>query len=402
MKNLSKFIVIAFIAIVALVAAVIIAMIPAGLISLAAGADAFAALVVLFAFIGIAKFVLGYLGINYLGKGWALSALDITELNTALGAYFRKDKDILISEMLTGMNIDDRFDTMDDCKDEVPLTKLNVTDIVQPANDVTFSGTSNALKFGARILKVRRWKVDLLLVPGQLEKSWLGKYKKKGSDAYDLPFEQYIMNYIRKRAQNNIRLRAHYKGVYNASGTAPIDIMDGLLTLIETEVAAGQITPITTGALTSSNIIDSVELVFDGLGDEYKEVETIMLCSPTNFMKYTRKYRSLYGANNDYDGMTNQGSVPIDGTMCKLKREPGLTGMDALVCTLVENLKYGVDSLGEESDIKSQVFERTIKLMIDAKSGVQISDLGTQDSLTDPNDFNRAIAVNDQTAVSSS
>lgn len=316
--------------------------------------------------------------------GIAFTAISITALNTALGAYFRKEKPILISKMLMGMNIDDRMEVWDDCKDEVPMPNLTISDLVKPANATTFAPTSNALAFGARTLKVRPWKVDLQIVPQVLEKSWLGKYKKKGSDIYDMPFEAFIMQEIVKMTQDNIRLKALYKGVYNGSGTAPADIMDGLLTLIAAEITATNITPITTGVISSSNIIAKVEAVYDGIGETYKSVETQMLCSPTLFDWYVRAYRATFGTTMTYTGVAKD-SVLIDGTLCTLKREPGMAGSQRLICTPKSNIVYGVDSIGDSSEIVSQVFERTIKLMIDAKAGIQFKQIGAD-----------ALAVNEQ------
>jgi hypothetical protein len=316
--------------------------------------------------------------------GILASAFDISALNTALGAYFRKGKDGLFSEMLMGMGIEDRMEIWDDCKDEVILPNLGIDDLVKPANDTTFSGSSSSLNFGARTLKVRKWKVDLLLVPGALEKSWLGAYKQKGSDAYDMPFEQYIMNYIGKKVQENIRMKALYAGVYNSGGTAPADIMDGLLTLIAAEITATNITPVATGAVSLATIIDDAEATYDALGEAYKAVETQMLLSPTLFDWYVRKYRSTYGVNMDYTGMA-MGKVRLDGTLCTIVREPGFGSSQRIVVTPKSNIVYGVDLIGEENNIKSQEFERSIKLMIDAKSGIQLKEIHA-----------RALAVNDQ------
>lgn len=334
-----------------------------------------------------AVFSLGSLAMTFgLGaqSGILASSLDISALTTALGAYFRKDKGVLVREMLLGMNIEDRMEIWDDCKDEVPLPNLGIEDLVKPADATTFSPTSNALKFGARTLKVRPWKVDLQLIPSILEKSWLGAAKPKGSDQYALPFEQFIMQHIIEKIHENIRLKALFKGDYNAAGTTPGAIMDGLLTLVTDEITATNITPVVTGAVTSSNVIDKIEAVYDNLGEGYKNVPTICLVSPTLFDWYVRKYRATYGVNMDYKGMA-QGSVMIDGTLCTIMREPGMASSQRIVITPKSNIVYGVDSLGEENNMEVQKFDRTLKIMIDAKSGIQFKEIHA-----------RALAVNDQ------
>lgn len=317
-------------------------------------------------------------------EGVIATSLDITELNTKLGAYFRKDKATLIGKMLLGLDINDRMDVWDDCKDQVPLPNLVVGDIVKPANNSTFAPTAGALSFGSRILQVRPWKADLQIIPADLNKSWLGKYKKKGSDVYDMPFEQYIMNEIIKKVRHQLRTTSLFSGVYNAGGATATDIMNGVKKIIADEITATNITPVVTGAVTAANVIDKVELVYDNLGEAVKRGDTQLLVSPQIFAWYVRKYRELYGANGDYSGMAKF-QVPLDGTNCMIKSEPGLAASQRMICTTTDNITFGVDSLADDSNINSQVFERTIKLMIDAKAGVEFKDIDSD-----------VLAVNDQ------
>jgi len=221
-------------------------------------------------------------------------------------------------------------------------------------------------------------------VPGALEKSWLGAYKQKGSKAFDMPFEAFIMQHITERVHSNLRLKAVFGGVYNAAGTTPGAIMDGLLKVVADEITATNIAPVVTGAITSANVIDKLEQTYDALGEAYKNVPTQMLVNPTIFDWYVRKYRSTYGVNMDYAGM-QKGEVMLDGSMCSIKREPGMGTSGRVICTSTENIVYGVDTFGEENDIRSQEFDRTIKLFIDAKSGVNFKEV-----------HGRALAVNDQ------
>jgi hypothetical protein len=343
--------------------------------------------------VAISVFVIGIIASLGVVKvpGMLCDSIDISALNTALGAYFRKDKDQIFMKMLLGMDIGHSFDEWDDCKDEVVLPQLGITDLVKPADDLNFTPTSNAIQFGARIAKVRRWKVDLLIVPGQLEKSWLGKYKKKGSDAFDIPLEQYIMNYIIAKVQENIRMKALYKGVYNASGTTPTDIFNGILKIIADELTAGSITAVVTGAITSANVIDKMLLVYDGLDEAYKNTLTNMPVNSTIFDWAIRKFNPILNTSlisTDTQAMQNGGRInqfPLPGTNCVVVREPGLQTSQRIHVTTPDNKIYMTDSMGEENNIKIQEFERSLKLMIDAKGGVDFKQVG-----------NYCLRVNDQ------
>ena len=318
-----------------------------------------------------------------LANGLMYTAIDLTDLATALGAYHREHRDQLVSEILLDEDFTSDLNVMDDVTDELPLPNLGIEDLTKPADPTAFSPTSNALKFGARVLKVRGIKVDLLLIPQVLEKSWLGKMKKS-SDPMDMPFEKFIMNYINSKITEELRLRSIYKGVYDAEGTTPDDTMNGFLKLIADEITATNIAPITTGVISSSNVVTKLELVYDGLGEAYKSKPTIMKVSPTIFDWYNRKYRTDFGQNQDYKGMTTSKRRLLDGTMCELVREPGLTGSQRVICSQVENFVYGVDS-GSGYNLDVQKFDRSLKILIDLKAGVQFAQVQAN-----------ALAVNEQ------
>lgn len=317
-----------------------------------------------------------------LSSGLMFTAIDISALATALGAYHREHRDTLITEMLLDEDFTSDLEVMDDITDELPLPNLSLTNLTKPANPTTFSPTANALAFGARVLKVRPIKVDLQLIPQVLEKTWLGKMKKP-NDPWDMPFEAFIMKYINSKITEELRLLSIYKGVYNSAGTTPTDNMTGFLKIITDAITATTITPIVTGAITASNVVDKLELVHDGLGEAYKGKPTIMKVSPQIFDWYNRKYRVDFGSNQDYKGMQSKRRL-LDGTNCELVREPGLGTSQRVMASPKENFVYGVDSAnGYSMDV--QKFDRTLKILIDFKAGVEFAQI-----------HSRALAVNDQ------
>jgi hypothetical protein len=316
-------------------------------------------------------------------KGYALDSIDITALATALGNYHREHRDELAAEVLLDEDFTEGMEVLDDVTDEIPLPNIGITDIVQPGADKDFNPTEDALKFGARILKVRDCKVDLLLEPWLLEKTWLGKMKK-ASDPLDMPFEKFIFDYINSKIRENMRLKAIYKGVYNAAGTGPADTMNGFLKILADEITGAKITPVVTGVITSSNVIDKVEATHDALGEVYKGVPTIMKCNSTIFTWYCRKYRLDFGSNTDYNGQPIKKRVQIDGTNCELVAEPGFGSSQRLVTTKADNFVYGTDSTSGYS-VDIQKADRKLKVLIDFKSGVEFKEIHA-----------RGLAVNDQ------
>lgn len=305
------------------------------------------------------------------------ASLNITLLNTTLGAYCREKKSDLMAEILLRQNFTEKFTVMAGVKDQVPLPQLYLSNISKPLDYVNFTPTANAITPEARILQVRPVKVDVRIYPQEFYNTWLGQYASPGA-APKLILEAFLMQEIAKKAYNENHLISLYKGVYNAAGVTPTDSYDGWLRLIALEIGAGNISAannnlVTTGALTSANIITAVEAVFDKLADQYKTMPTQMLVSPTNYMLYQRAYRAQYGQNQDYNGMENvlgQGTV-LDGTLCRLIPEPGMAGSNRIICTLKENMYYGVDLLSDTSEPRSEVDHRAIDIMMDWRVGVQ-------------------------------
>lgn len=309
------------------------------------------------------------------------SSINITELATNLGAYYREHRDLLIAETLLSEDFSSRYEVMNDVGDELPLPNLSLTDIVRPADPVNFTPTSNALAFGSRTLKVRGMKVDLLLIPEVLQKTWLGKMKK-AQDVMDMPFEAFIMSYIAEKVRENIWTKALYLGVYNASGTTPGATMNGWNKIIADEITATKITPVVTGATTATNIIDNIELVYDSLGEAYKNGAGEVKVKPQFFDWYNRRYRTLYGGTNTYDGM-KMGRIPLDGTNWEVVRDPGLGTSNRIIATPKANQVLGVS--GDSMTFDFQKENRSLKILGDFKAGVEFKEIHA-----------RALAVNDQ------
>lgn len=309
------------------------------------------------------------------------NSLNLTDLNNALGAYCRQNKQQLYSEVLLQQDFEKRFSVMAGIKDQVPLPRLWMSNITQPLDYVNFNPSTPALNFDARILQVRPVKADIRIYPQELYTTWLGQLAAPGA-APKLILEAFLMQEIAKKAREENHLQAVYKGIYNQGGSAPGDVYDGFLRIIEQEITAGNIDTalnnlVVTGTPTPANIIQVVEDIYDKLGDQYKLVPTQMLMSPTNYFMYERAYRTLYGQNQNYRGMTEAlaPGVYIDGTMCQIIPEPGMTGSNRIICTIRENMCYGVDLGTDLSNPRSEVNHRALDIMMDYRVGVQFRQL---------------------------
>jgi hypothetical protein len=331
---------------------------------------------------------------KYASPGLTFNAFELTDVVDALGDYCRdENKDELLSSLMLDFVPEDCFTVMDDILDEYPLPNMEVGNMVQPGHNADFQPTPNSLKFGARIIKVRDCKVDLLIVPKDLEKTYIGKYKRKRDDVMEIPFEQYILDHIRGKIHEEMRLFALHRGVYNASGTTAIDTMNGIDTLLKLERAASgsPLIPTTTGVITEANVITNLLKVYDGLAEPLKEVPTIMPVNATIFDWAIRKYEPILNASiiaADRATLESKGrrqKFLLPGTNCEVIREPGKGASQLIYCTEKANLFYGTNTGAPTNNIQIQKFDRKIKILIDFKSGTQVGKI-----------FGNNISINDQ------
>lgn len=322
--------------------------------------------------------------------GVTLTAISISAITTALGAYFRANKNILISDLYYSMN-NEGWTVMDGVSDQLPMPKIGTTALIKPGNNTTFAPTANAIALGARILQARPWKVDLLIDPAALVKTWLGYTKQKGTRQTKIPLEQFMMAQIVKQVIQDLELTTKYRGVYNAGGTAPIDVANGLLKLIADEITASNITPTVTGAITSSNVADKLYLVHDDLGEAAKEGQSEMHTPAQVFDWAYRKFFPLTNpslvAVSTADGQEAgfASSFMLPGTNCKIMRKAGLGASQRLITSIPGNIALGIDSESDLNNWEFQRFDRTIKVLGDGTLGIQIGNIHTD-----------VLAVNDQ------
>lgn len=319
------------------------------------------------------------------------NSLNLSQLNSSLGAYCRQNKQDLYAEVLLSQDFSKRFNVMAGVKDQVPLPRLSLTGISKPLDYVNFTPAVDSLVFAARILQVRSVKVDVRIYPQQFFTSWLGQYATPGAGP-KLIFEAFLSQEIAKKAREENHLIALYNGVYNGAGTTPNDNYNGWLKIIADEIVANEIAVaknnfVATGALNAANIIDKLESMYDKLGDQYKTMPSQMLMSPSNAMMYQRAYRTQYGQNQNYTGMTQvlDPGVYLDGTMCQIIPEPGLTGSNRIILSIKENMCYGVDLDSDLSEPRTEINHRAIDVMMDYRVGVQFRQLA-----------NGVLVVNDQ------
>lgn len=285
-------------------------------------------------------------------------------------AYAEAFAQDLISEMFFGFATAEEATVHQNIKGRKVLTDLVIGDNLVKRYRSAHDPVADAVDFQPRVLTTHPLKVDLDFVPQDMEGSYLAEYRRQGQDPADFPFEAYIFQKIIEKIHQEIE-----KGVWTAVETgAPgaLDAMnvvfDGFNHLIEDAVTATDVTATTTGAISASNIVTSVETVFDALADPYKMGATTCFVSPQNFIRYMRKYRTDYGKYTNPQGMREQ----LDFANCTLRATAGLTGSDKIIITPSSNLHIGLDDITDHNMFRMWEEGRLLKFQMDFRLGVQI------------------------------
>jgi len=208
-------------------------------------------------------------------------ALDLSNLSSDLNTYFRKFKQGLKSELQYGfvgesgpMSMESRCTLIPGVVDELLLGNVQAGDFIRQFNasdSNTFNPVNNDVNVGANILKMRKFKGDLLFVDDKINTTflmWQAKMEainQGKSDEKEMAFVEYLfMNVIIKSALRSLR-KASYQAVWNANGAgwtsgAPLyasaNILDGMESLLYTAINNSIITPHAYNS--SNNVVTAV------------------------------------------------------------------------------------------------------------------------------------------------
>lgn len=253
------------------------------------------------------------------------------------------------------------------------MTKLSAKGTPKPyaTGDET---AGNGVKFTDRLLTAYQSKWDFDFDPEDFRNTYLAK-------ADGAPFVEAANNQVADEYLGYLMTSTLYFGVRNAAGTTPADICNGFGKLIADEITATTLVPVVTGAITSANAVDKVELVAEGVPAWMRQdgaTPFIVHCSYNVFDKYKKHYRVLNGFAFKPD---ETGKYKIDGVNAYLMPQTFMGASQRLIATLDGNLVVGTDI--ERVEVHASLRRNIIEVRQMMPLGVQIQDLD-------------AIVVNDQ------
>lgn len=211
------------------------------------------------------------------------------------------------------------------------LTRLGASGNPRPYRTQDDFGTGP--EFTDRTLTAYQSKWDYEFDPENYRNTYLAKLP-------DMPFEQACVDQVSKTYLDSLIQNTLWLGVRDGAGTDAADICNGWGTIIAAEITALNITPVTTGAITTANAVTQVEKVVNALPTWVKKMGYIVNVSYDIFEKYLAHYRTLNGFQYQPD---KNGSYNLDGRKGVLIPTDFMNASQRIVATVPDNLVFGTD-----------------------------------------------------------
>lgn len=308
--------------------------------------------------------------------------LIVTNLTNYLQRHLAENPQIFMEKMV-GMaaELEPKGITMyNDIEDEMPLYELGVSDPGQPGNRASANYKASVLDWKNRILKVKNGEVSLKFTQAQIEalrKTHLNQMmmRRSNGDIYDIPFEQFMLDAVLKRLEDQIIRTLLWKGSLNASGTTTAAIADGFDIKLAADITATNIAAshvFAGAAINASNAIAQHKGVLDLIGTtdpHYLSRELICYTAPENMKFYNENYRADNGAlpyNQQF-----QKTFLNDMPNIRMETQEGLAGDDRVVITTPGNLVVGTNAANAMNNIVVEQHLRDVYFLIDFKIGFE-------------------------------
>ena len=321
------------------------------------------------------------------------NALTLAGLSSDLNSYFREYKEGIKGELQYGfigdsgpMSMENRCTLIPGVVDELVLGGATVNDFLRQykaADTNTFIQTDNSVVVGARTLKMRKFKGDLLFKDDVINTTflmWQSKMKAinmgKSQDK-EMAFVEYLFfNVIIKKALRSLR-KASFQGVWDTgSGTAYAStaIVDGMEKKIADAISAGTLTAHAYNS--SNNVVTEVEAAFDMLTSEQKRADDLVIALREDiYNKWIRANRSSTGLGRTLN-FDSAGTFTIDGfPNTKVVPEPDLATYKAVIYQKTNYFISVTMDQAAANDWEFQRFDRTTKCMMNGEIGVEFETL---------------------------
>lgn len=203
----------------------------------------------------------------------------------------------------------------------------------------------------ARELEVFLGSVVKQIDPNTAIQTIWDEYVAKGAQGANIPFVKFVAAYLMGKMSENLYMHV-WDGKRNPSGTETVDLCDGIETIINKEIKAGNIATdngnlIAIEAITDSNAEDVFKSVFRQLDPKLRDRQLNLVCSFDEYWKYCDAYQANHGAlpyNQKFD------QPVLEGTMGRVKIKPVENVANNFIKIVPDhNFVFGTNIDGEET-----------------------------------------------------
>jgi hypothetical protein len=304
---------------------------------------------------------------------------------TALQQYAEKFAKGLIKIAVTDNEVFKKLDVVAGVKDKFTMTTLRFQRLLRPYTRDWDPATDKA-KLTPRTLRVEIGEVMLEEEPMAYRKTYLGHIMKKGVNPKDHPFEKDFLEGISRQAASDFNDITAFWGVRNASGSGPADVNDGFFTILDAEIAAGNITVakknmINTGAIDSTNGVDKLKAFYRtacAINPALRNKKITLKISHDIMDAYNDHYQAMNQSlpyNTEFEKTFLEGS----GKSCVLEPLTGMGTTKRIILTPDWNMSVGTDLESDQESVKitTGINPKVVGYYLAAAYGVQIWTLDT-------------------------
>ncbi len=341
---------------------------------------------------------------------------------SALAAYVGKYEQKLFSKLFNEFDAISDLTFFQGIKKAVNMTKLRAGDGARPGSaQLQSSGTD--LKYTGTVLAPVWGKRDITVIPSDYNETWMAEVKSAGVNPKEIPFASYVWGQvmIELAAELNDKtiyfgfdkadavaynianayvvgnyvtfdtpstgLNDYYKCIANAAAgdtpaTDPLKwqmvnaeaICIGFGKRIADAVTAGDLTPIATGAITSSDAYAQFIEMFRSLPVAYQKRGASIFGSFDSCNALADDFETKVGKYTERDEKTGEVFLSKTNRMCKIVPATWMGDSGRLIATPKANVIIGTDSASDFNKMETDVHLRAIDAGIDFSLGTIFRD----------------------------
>lgn len=289
-----------------------------------------------------------------------MSAVDISKVQQ----YAEKHKKELLNLAVMNAEVIEKMDLVAGVTDKYTMTELEFKKIFKPYAK-EWDPDPDKAQLIPRTGRVEIGQVELEEEPLRYRKTYLGNVLKKGVNPDDHPFEKAFLEGIVKRVSNDINDDLAFFGDYGlrqnpnpAIAKSVKAINNGFFTIIDTEIAAGNISEakgnlIKTGSINRTNAVAKLKAFYRKACAKMPALrsQTVRLyISYEVYDAYNDNYQAINGAlpyNKEFQKTFLEGSA----NRCILEPMSSMGISKRIMLGPFENFKVLVDQVSDQEDI---------------------------------------------------